>query len=1024
MDHIKVSQFIKDVCPARKQSFLQLNFFSECYLNNALKAKCETKIMCGSKAEFYIDPINTCIDDTDFLESNDSRLAFDYDYEPQLPPVFAGNSDSIVCFRMKPYSRYPGFFRLKEIGKLLFNWQSMKYEFSRTAAGKYVANNIEDKINREEERRFNEIIKSELSKKREYKLTRSETLYIRDAARIDDDFLTNEDSRREIQEQIKEKQNKTYEYHKTKGAGPALKHNDSLMGTYDKVHSTRCPWWPNQAKRWPRRERHHGWPQPETIKEVIESGCHLVTAKHRDCRNDPFQQRLSFSVAEVILLNTWNSNQQVVYHALRYFAKRVLIRHGQTKEKEVLCTYHLKTLMFWSCEQRSDDWWTDLCVIDICCDLLKELSQHLNHRHMPNYFVPEANLFGHKMDETVVGETLALIDQFCYPETLGDWFFDNYIKCSRSILRGIELTAFPINPDKNKGKKRTAREIVSRYEHEIFEYYFTDAFFNMLTEAAAFCKLNDEAATSSSSQDDAFQINQSRDEGIHFDEELFTRTTDDSWFQHFAPVLMLLFAEYLHACRGMSYDKDVLIDVTTVWLTKFKIHRYPENYKEFLDRSEIYFLKAEESMYNLTRSCFPSTPQFRLLIRMSLILLDKTLSYKYGKAIYYRDACLVYMAALFYYSGEHGRVCNLCLELMRDKGNDAYHNVDGLSGKRKLNSECLRFIDPICNILGFIDLFKHICTSSNATSFVEPDRQINPTVFAYYLLTVCNQSSINTDTMVIAGDRSVLDRCLLTSAKRTNVTAVSLPAVDETLSGTVTNENIQLVLKTADISCLLIECSLELLKSFYNSVLKDFGIDCKLVSCYEALYMYKCRRYSDVVSICNSILQEAEPDHNLERFAFANILALPPLDSFFDRDIQSLLGFQILFWYLLPQPDEHESLVRYTLYEFSRTGDFQVAVVVPLMHPAKRFQALDIVGFKIHEIFRRRHFIGRHFLAKYLKLQCLIACNGADSKIFGVLGDLKSRLSFENILVNFMHGKVKKFVKEQRRQLVFGKKSI
>src|SRR6218665_1406430 len=57
------------------------------------------------------------------------------------------------------------------------------------------------------------------------------------------------------------------------------------------------------------------------------------------------QWRFSFSVAEVILLQSWTQTQQIVYHFLRFFAKRELIQKDCPKEDEVLCTYHLKTLM-------------------------------------------------------------------------------------------------------------------------------------------------------------------------------------------------------------------------------------------------------------------------------------------------------------------------------------------------------------------------------------------------------------------------------------------------------------------------------------------------------------------------------------------------------------------------------------------------------------------------------------------------------------------------------------------------------
>ena len=92
--------------------------------------------------------------------------------------------------------------------------------------------------------------------------------------------------------------------------------------------------------------------------------------------------------------------------------------------------------------------------------------------------------------------------------------------------------------------------------------------------------------------------------------------------------------------------------------------------------------------------------------------------------------------------------------------------------------------------------------------------------------------------------------------------------------------------------------------SFYSVIRKDFGIQCNTVDCYRALYLYKCRQYDEVLQLCEQILHEPDLQSDFKEFAFANVLVLPPLDSFFDRDVQSLLGFHTLFCYLSPLNDD------------------------------------------------------------------------------------------------------------------------
>src|SRR6218665_1397075 len=147
--------------------------------------------------------------------------------------------------------------------------------------------------------------------------------------------------------------------------GPAFRYQSGLGS--DLVNSIFCPQWPRDARIWPKRPRNYGWPTNDVISEVVQNGCHLVNAQHPSCSADKLQWRLSFSVAEMILIQSWSQNQQIVYHLLRYFAKRELIRKDCQKQDEVLCTYHLKTLMLWTCEDMPHEWWNSYSVIAIRC---------------------------------------------------------------------------------------------------------------------------------------------------------------------------------------------------------------------------------------------------------------------------------------------------------------------------------------------------------------------------------------------------------------------------------------------------------------------------------------------------------------------------------------------------------------------------------------------------------------------------------------------------------------------------------
>ena len=108
--------------------------------------------------------------------------------------------------------------------------------------------------------------------------------------------------------------------------GPAVytPQSGTLMSR-DTVFCVGCLSWPPQAADWPTRPRNYDWPDSATVDRVVNNGCDVVGVAHRQCRQHEWkgkhQHRLSFSRAEIVLINSWMPIQQIVYHMLRVFLK-------------------------------------------------------------------------------------------------------------------------------------------------------------------------------------------------------------------------------------------------------------------------------------------------------------------------------------------------------------------------------------------------------------------------------------------------------------------------------------------------------------------------------------------------------------------------------------------------------------------------------------------------------------------------------------------------------------------------------
>ena len=231
---------------------------------------------------------------------------------------------------------------------------------------------------------------------------------------------------------------------------------DATLPTIDGVTAIRCLEWPPMAEEWKYRERKYAWPRFETVQQIVQNGCDLVPVAHRDHKNDPLQWRISFSRAEVVLIRSWSPTQQIVYHMLRYFLKKEIIRKLGNRAKDIICTYHLKTLMLWTCELKSPEWWVTNCVIDICSKLLKKLTVMIEEETCANYFILESNLFDNRVHRPTYSKILNLVHAYSDTYFLTGWFMTHYI---RKLINNMKQTASVVYGETISDLDRSFRRI-------------------------------------------------------------------------------------------------------------------------------------------------------------------------------------------------------------------------------------------------------------------------------------------------------------------------------------------------------------------------------------------------------------------------------------------------------------------------------------------------------------------------------------------------------------------------------------
>ena len=157
-----------------------------------------------------------------------------------------------------------------------------------------------------------------------------------------------------------------------------------FLPSTDIVLAFSCDGWPLSANDWITRER--SWPDEELVNKIAQGGFHIVP---KSSPEGDF--RLSFSFAETTLIKHWSPLQHKV---MRSF-KAVVKCHQSiwsSNIKEIISTYHLKTIAFWHFEKIAQDSFSEETVVTHLVLLLQELAEALMKLELPMYFMPKVNL--------------------------------------------------------------------------------------------------------------------------------------------------------------------------------------------------------------------------------------------------------------------------------------------------------------------------------------------------------------------------------------------------------------------------------------------------------------------------------------------------------------------------------------------------------------------------------------------------------------------------------------------------------
>ena len=184
--------------------------------------------------------------------------------------------------------------------------------------------------------------------------------------------------------------------------------NRSESGT-DSVGSIHCSFWPHAASEWRTRSRRFPWPATSDIKTIVDFGFHLVPIGHPDSDTNMMEWRISFSVAERTLVWSFNHIQMQCYAVMKLILKEFINPHCSPMCR-VLCSYFIKTLLFWEYEETDPSYWFKENFRECIMHLLSKFRECVRIRSLNHYFIPSFNLLSVKMTSDAQKELLRIFD--------------------------------------------------------------------------------------------------------------------------------------------------------------------------------------------------------------------------------------------------------------------------------------------------------------------------------------------------------------------------------------------------------------------------------------------------------------------------------------------------------------------------------------------------------------------------------------------------------------------------------------
>lgn len=167
---------------------------------------------------------------------------------------------------------------------------------------------------------------------------------------------------------------------------------------FDYAICLRSKSWITTAENWITRSSNL-WPSNDVKESIVNHGALFVPIGFKGSTKEELEWRISFNVGERLLIYSFTHTQLVCYCLMKILLKDVINVGLEAKYRELLCSYFLKTIVFWISEELPPSVWRAENLLPCFMRCFRRLIYCVEYSVCPHYFIPQNNLF----EYTIVG---------------------------------------------------------------------------------------------------------------------------------------------------------------------------------------------------------------------------------------------------------------------------------------------------------------------------------------------------------------------------------------------------------------------------------------------------------------------------------------------------------------------------------------------------------------------------------------------------------------------------------------------